>query len=58
MNNKERRNREKKEEKLGSSISNHKIGFLNFVLELVTLVVLKLRHETDNVQKQSSGGIL
>ena len=58
MNNKERRNREKKEEKLGSSISNHKIGFPNFVLELMTFVVFKLRRETDNVQKHSSGGIL
>ena len=31
MNNEDRGNREKKEEKLDISVSNHEIGFLNFL---------------------------
>ena len=46
-NNEDRKNREKKEEKLGISLSNHEIGFLNFLKfiafsTLVTLYEVKL----------------
>ena len=38
-NNKDRKNREKKEEKLDISSSNHEIGFLNF-LKLIAFTIL------------------
>ena len=38
-NNEDRRNREKKEEKLYISISNHEIGFLNF-LRFIAFTIL------------------
>ena len=43
-NNEDRRNREKKEEKLYISISNHEIGFLNFLrfIAFTILVTLKI----------------
>ena len=39
MNNEDRGNREKKEEKLGTSISNHEISFLNF-LRFIAFTIL------------------
>ena len=39
MNNEDRENREKKEEKLGTSISNHEISFLNF-LRFIAFAIL------------------
>ena len=38
-NNEDRRNREKKEEKLYISVSNHEIGFLNF-LRFIAFTIL------------------
>ena len=42
-NNEDRGNREKKEEKLGTSISNREIGFLNFLrfIAFIMLVTFK-----------------
>ena len=39
-NNEDRGNREKKEEKFDTLISNHKIGFLNF-LRFIVFTILK-----------------